>query len=154
MNMPATDMQTYVLSVEREFKAPAATVFQAWTDPDILTQWFGPEGVVCQSAQVDLTVGGIYRLTLKPPDGQISIVHGQYREIDPPHRLVFTWILDDQQCEGSAGLYADTLVTIDLKDLGATTRLILTHELLPTEAAQESHAAGWQGCLDSLTAVI
>ena len=154
MNMPATDMQTYVLSVQREFKAPAARVFQAWTDPDILAQWFGPEGVVCQSAQVDPTVGGTYRLALKPPDGEITIVHGEYREIDPPRRLVFTWILDDQQCEGSAGLYAETLVTIDFEALGEKTRLILTHDLLPTAVARDGHAEGWQGCLDSLTMVI
>jgi uncharacterized protein YndB with AHSA1/START domain len=154
MNMPAIDMETYSLTVEREFKAPAARVFRAWIDPEVLTQWFGPEGVVCQSAQVDPTVGGAYRLALKPPDGEITMVHGEYREIDPPRRLVFTWILDDQQCEGSTGLHADTLVTIDFEDLGSATRLTLTHDLLPTDVSRDSHAAGWQGCLDSLTSVI
>jgi uncharacterized protein YndB with AHSA1/START domain len=154
MNLPATDIQTYTLSLTRDFNAPREKVFQAWTDPEIITKWFGPKGVSTESAQIDLKVGGRYQFTLKLPDGKISNHHGEYREIDPPHKLVFTGILDGQSCSGSEGLYAETLVTIELQDLGSSTRLTLTHEFFPNEESKESHNMGWNGSFDCLEEVL
>ena len=154
MNLPATDIQTYSLSLTRDFNAPREKVFQAWTDPEIITKWFGPEGVSTESAQIDLKVGGKYQFELKLPDGTISTHHGEYREIDPPNKLVFTGILDGQSCSGSEGVYAETLVTIELQDLGAATRLTLTHEFFPNEESKEGHNMGWSGSFDRLEEVL
>jgi uncharacterized protein YndB with AHSA1/START domain len=154
MSLPAADIQNYTLSLTRDFNAPREKVFQAWTDPEILMQWFGPQGVITESARIDLKVGGKYEYTLKLPDGNIATHQGEYREIDPPNKLVFTGILDGQGCEGSAGLDAETVITIELEDVGSATRLTLTHDFLPTEASKESHAFGWNGSFDCLAEVL
>ena len=150
MTAPATDIQNYNLSLTRDFNAPRETVFQAWTDPEVLSKWFGPRGVMCESAEIDLRVGGKYQFTLKLPDGTISNHKGEYREIDPPNKLVFTGILDGQGCSGSAGYIAETVVTIEFQERGDATRLILTHDFLPSEESKESHAFGWNGSFDRL----
>ena len=87
---------------------------------------------------------------MKEPNGNIVNHGGQYREIDPPNKLVFTWILEGQNCEGSEGLYAETVVTIEFHEIGDSTRLILTHEFLPNEKSREGHTMGWIGCFDKL----
>ena len=83
MSLPAVDIQSYSLSLTRDFNAPREKVFQAWTDPDILKNWFGPKGVTTESAQIDLRVGGKYQFSLRLPDGNIAAHQGEYREIDP-----------------------------------------------------------------------
>ncbi len=154
MSLPATDIQSHTLSLTRDFNAPREKVFQAWTDPEILMKWFGPKGVTTESAQIDLTVGGKYQFTLRLPDGQIATHQGEYREIDPPNKLVFSGILDGQGCEGSAGLYAETVITIEFQDMGSSTRLTLTHDFLPTEESKESHSFGWNGSFERLAEVL
>jgi uncharacterized protein YndB with AHSA1/START domain len=154
MNLPATDIQSYTLTLTRDFNAPREKVFQAWTDPEILSKWFGPRGVTTESARIDLRAGGKYQFTLKLPDGQIATHQGEYREIDPPKKLVFSGILDGQGCEGSAGLYAETVITIEFQEVGSATRLTLTHDFLPTEASKESHAFGWNGSFERLAEVL
>ena len=154
MTAPATDIQNFNLSLTRDFNAPRETVFQAWTDPEVLGKWFGPRGVMCESATIDLRVGGKYHFTLKLPDGTISNHQGEYREIDPPNKLVFTGILDGQGCSGSAGYIAETVVTIEFQERGDATRLILTHDFLPSEDSKESHAFGWNGSFERLAEVL
>ena len=154
MNTTVTDVQNDTLSLTRDFNASREKLFQAWTDPKILTQWFGPKGVSTESAQVDLKIGGQYQFTMKEPDGKIHSIGGRFREIDPPNKLVYTWILDGQGCGASEGLYAETVVTIEFQDLGTATRLILTHDFLPSKESKEGHAMGWNGSLDCLETVL
>lgn len=154
MNITATKTKTYTVSLTREFNVPRERVFEAWTNPEMLTQWFGPREVTTQAAQVDLRVGGKYRLTLQEPNGNVIDHGGEYREIDPPRRLVFTWVLEGQNCEGSEGQFAETVVTLEFQESGASTRLILTHEFLPSEESKEGHTMGWIGSFDCLAAVL
>ncbi len=70
MNLPATDIQNLSLSLTREFNAPREKVFQAWTDPKMLTQWMGPKQVDTTAAEVDLKIGGKYRFTMQESDGK------------------------------------------------------------------------------------
>lgn len=154
MNPTDTDVKLYTLSLTRDFNAPRETVFNAWTDPEVLTRWFGPKGVSTESAEVDLTIGGRYRFTMKEPNGNIVKIGGEFRKIDPPKKLVYTWVLDEQGCGGSDGQYAETLVTIEFQDQGPTTRLILTHEFLPSETSKEAHNMGWSGSFDCLEEVL
>ncbi len=79
MNLPATDIKNYSLSVTRDFDVPREKIFKAWTDPDILMKWFGPKGVSTESATIDLRVGGKYHYNFKLPDGNIADHHGEYR---------------------------------------------------------------------------
>jgi uncharacterized protein YndB with AHSA1/START domain len=93
--------------------------------------------------ELDLRVGGKYRIHMRAPDGAEHHAVGVYREIDPPNKLVFTW-----SWEG--GDMNDTLVTVEFLDRGATTELVLTHELFPNDEARKQHAAGWNAALDKL----
>lgn len=99
-------------------------------------------------AEIDLTVGGRYRIEMQGPDGARHIVGGTYREIDPPRRLVYTWSWEDQPD------VTDTLVTVEFNDRGSATEIVLRHERLPSEDSRARHEHGWTGCLDKLEAMM
>ncbi len=143
----ATQRATPETSFElrRTFSAPRGKVFRAWTDPEELKRWWGPDGYATPSAEVDLRVGGMYRLGMKKlPDGQIFYLTGTYREVRPPERLVYTW---RWEAEPELG---ETLVTVEFRDLGDATEVVVTHELFLSEKARQDHRKGWSGCLDRL----
>ena len=125
-------------------------VFAAWSDPSLVAQWFGAPGFTVRNCQVDLRVGGRYRITLTTPEGGDLAHHGEYLVIERHSHLVFTWELDDQDCPGSRGVCVSTLVSLTLREQGGGTWLQLLHEQLPTESARQGHRLGWQACLDSL----
>jgi len=134
------------LHLSRTFPAPREKVFRAWTDPAELKKWFGPEGYSTPIAEVDLRVGGQYRLgMMKLPDGQALYVVGTYREIRPPEKLVYTW-----RWEATPEL-GETLVTVEFHDRGGSTEVSLTHELFPTDKARSDHEKGWSSILSQLT---
>ena len=126
-------------TIERTLAAPAERVFRAWTDPEELIRWLSPspEG----SAEVDLRVGGSFRIVMS--GGGREIEHtGEYREVEAPHRLVFTWISEFTDGE--------SVVTVELHPIaGGHTRLVLRHERLPAEHA-ESHEQGWGTFIEAL----
>ncbi len=154
MNTTVSAEQQHQINISKDFKATANEVFAAWTDPEMLRSWFGPEGVKTESASVDLRVGGNYSFTMLLPDGQSVIHRGEYRVIDKPNRLVFTWILEGQECEGSKEKYGETLVTLEFQEKENTTTLILTHDFLPDTTSKEAHEYGWQGSLDCLAKIL
>jgi uncharacterized protein YndB with AHSA1/START domain len=137
------------LNLRRIFKAPREKVFRAWTDPEELKTWWGPEGYVTPSAEVDLRVGGKYRLGMrKLPDGEIFYLSGAYREVRLPERLVYTWRWEAKPEMG------ETLVTVEFREVGRSTEVVLTHERFPTEKARDDHNRGWSGCLDRLAKLL
>jgi len=139
-----------VLVLKRQFSASIESVFDAWTTAEILAHWFGPQGFVVSHSEIDLRIGGKYIIEINSPDGN-SIKHfGQYLEISSPHKLVFTWMLEDQPCKGSEGFCAETLVSIELKSVEQATELTLTHEQLPGKQAYDGHKFGWNSSFDSL----
>lgn len=133
------------LQLTRSFAAPRERVFRALTDPQELKLWFGPsEQHEVPVAEVDLRVGGRYRIDLRGPSGNLYRIVGEYREIRPPERLVYTWrweIGDD---------VGETLVTIELRERSGSTDLTLTHERFPNGDARDQHRGGWSGCLERL----
>ena len=137
------------LNLRRTFKAPRKKVFQAWTDPEELKKWWGPEGYATPPAEVDLRVGGKYRLGMrKLPDGELFYLSGIYREVRPPEKLVYTWRWEAQPEHG------ETLVTVEFRELRDSTEVVLTHERFPTEKARDDHNRGWSGCLDRLAKLL
>jgi uncharacterized protein YndB with AHSA1/START domain len=137
-----------VLTLRRVFKVPIEKVFDAWTKPDVLASWFGPVGFTVSMAKTDLRVGGEYLIVLQPPEG-VAIRHsGEYLEVTPPERLVFTWLLENQACGGCRDECAETLVSIDFKRLAESTEICLTHERLPGKEAYAGHVFGWNSTFD------
>ena len=131
------------LTVRRTFAAARERVFRAWTDPAALRGWYCPLELSVAAAEVDLRVGGAYRIAMQPPQGDPHVVVGTYREIAPPERLVFTW-----RWEG--GAMEETLVTVEFHDLNGRTEVVLVHELFPAPETRDLHLEGWTSCLDHL----
>lgn len=154
MNMAEKQVETKSLYITRTFNTGCEDMFKAWTDPVILKQWFAPEGVITESAEVDLRIGGDYNFILKLPDGERVNHYGTYQEITPHKRLVFTWMLDGEGCGGQSAEKSETLVTVEFNALGDQTEVSLTHDLFITEKAKEMHSFGWNGCLDGLVKML
>ncbi len=129
-----------VVEIHRRLQASIGEVFRWWTDPDRLQEWMTPVGTV--EAEVDLRVGGRLRIVMKG-DGRVIEHTGEYLEIDPPRRLVFTWI---SPYTGSV----PSVITVELRAAGDDlTDLRLVHSRLPDEAARW-HRGGWGAMLDRL----
>ncbi len=162
-NMPETrksiDVQSATpvkqLVIERTFKASAERVFDAFTDPTQLTKWWWPNGFTCPSAEVDLRVGGTYRLAMEwpdsfPSDAQFShSLSGEYYEIERPHRLVMSGrAVNDERGE----LFA-TLIEVSLAACDTGTVLTIRQsyfEPLPPPDAFAGAEQGWSEQLDKL----
>jgi uncharacterized protein YndB with AHSA1/START domain len=141
----------HTLVLTREFAAPVQQVFEAWTKPEILAKWFGPDGFTVLKAQTDLSVGGKYDITIQSPDNNTIRHYGEYVAISPYTSLIFTWELQDQKCSGSENQDATTLVTLALTENNQGTSLTLTHEKLPDQNAFNGHQFGWESSFDALT---
>jgi uncharacterized protein YndB with AHSA1/START domain len=133
------------LVVRRLIQATPEKLFAAWTQPQHLVKWWGPKGVVCPAAEIDLRVGGAYRIANRFPDGNIIWIVGLFEHIEPPHRLVYTWRIESQKTPAER-------VTVCFETVDASTEIVVTHERIASEAARTSHERGWLGCLDSLAA--
>ena len=138
-----------MLRMNRTFAAPREKVFQAWTQPEHLRNWWGMSaGYTAPIVEVDLKVGGHYRLGMQPPDdGNLQVVGGVFQEVSPPEKLVYTWAIEHEGMEHQER--SETLVTIEFRDLGGSTELVLTHEHFPTEEICEQHRIGWTMMLDN-----
>ena len=79
------------LTLKRRLKATPDKVYAAWTDPEKIVKWFGPDSGPVQEATTDVRVGGHYAITFHTEDGEQHHVSGHYREVVPNERLVFTW---------------------------------------------------------------
>ena len=140
---------TITLQVKRTFQAPRERVFHAWTDRAELVRWFAPSADYSTVvSELDLRVGGRYRVEMRQKGGNVHTVFGTYQEIKRPEKIVFTW-----RWEGEASP-DDTLVTIEFHDLGNSTEVILTHERLPSTEARDKHTHGWNGCMDQLAGIL
>lgn len=130
------------------FAAPRDQVFRAWTEPKQLTLWFGPPGYKTTVAKADLRVGGAYELALQPPQGPQVRIYGTFREVQPSERLSYTWSFDPPR----ESPVRDSLVTVEFRERGQWTDLVLRHEALPSEQEKQHHTDGWKGCFDRLGA--
>src|SRR5437588_9730017 len=85
------------LEIKRFINAPRDRVYAAWTDPVQLKEWWGPESVRTRNITANVRVGGVYRWDLINQDGEEMTVHGEYRELVPNKKVVFTWQWDDDE---------------------------------------------------------
>jgi uncharacterized protein YndB with AHSA1/START domain len=131
------------LVVRRRIYAAPEKLFAAWTRPEHLMRWWGPEGVACPAAEIDLRVGGSYRIANRFPDGTLIWIVGVFELIEPHSRLIYTWKLESQYGPAER-------VTVSFEPVGAATEVIVTHERICDEATRSGHERGWIGCLASL----
>ncbi len=131
------------LTLKRRLNAPAEKVYAAWTDPEKIVKWFGPDAGPVTRAETDLRVGGHYTIAFNTEDGERHQVGGVYREVVPNEKLVFTWAWHTMP-------ERESLVTITVKPDGAGSILTLLHEKFFDEAARDGHKRGWSGSLDKL----
>ncbi len=83
-----------VIKVRRFFKAPPELVYRACTEGEYLRRWFGPGRLEVTECEVDLRVGGMWRIVQRAPDGMEFAFHGEFLELEPPHRRVGTFIFE------------------------------------------------------------
>lgn len=140
-------MQPTELSLNRIIRAPREKVFAAWTDPELLVQWWGPGPVTCPQAQVDLRTGGAYRIANLEKDGSITWIAGKFERVEAPRMLVYTWTIGDNPGP-------PTLVTVEFKAHPQGTELVVTHERFADAAIRDMHLEGWNGCIDKLEALL
>lgn len=139
---PATSNEG-TLVLRRTLPATPEQVFAAWTKPELVRRWFSPGELTVEEAELDVRVGGGYRIVMRSPEGESHSPSGLYEEIVPNERLVFSWRW--------AGSELVTRVTVALRAVdGGRTELTLTHEGFPDPPTRDAHEAGWVGCLEKL----
>ncbi|HEY2256586.1 MAG TPA: SRPBCC domain-containing protein [Variovorax sp.] len=141
---PTQQQEPARLSLSRAYPVPPEKVWRAWTEAQALSRWFGPgEGSALATAEIDLRVGGCWRIAFGTPDGASHEVSGVYQEVVPQRRLVFTWAWKSTPERVSR-------VSIDLKPTAAGTELDFVHDRFFDEQARANHARGWLPLLDKL----
>lgn len=138
------------VTLTRIFDAPRELVFEAWTNPVHLKRWWGPHHFTNPVCEVDLKIGGAWKIVMRGPDGSEHTAQGVYREIVPPERLVFTNIVTDK--DGKRLL--EGLTTVGFADLAGKTELTLHTRmsgLVPyADRMLDGMEPGWSQSLERL----
>jgi len=157
--MPAADIAPPLndreLVLTRLIDAPPARLFQAWTDPKLLPQWFAPRPLTTPVCEIDLRVGGVCRTVMRTPDGVDLPNEGVYLEIVQDRRIVFTdAFVADWAPSGKAFIVG----TVSFEPEGGQTRYSARVRHW-TAADREAHEqmgfyAGWGQCADQLAELV
>lgn len=144
MNAP----ETFALQISRFIKAPRDKVFEAFTSAEVLPRWHCPRGMEVASASVDARVGGNWRIDMRARSGFKIAVYGQYRAIERPGRLVYTWRWDGAM-DPAGGV--ETLIELTLTERDGGTEVQMQHSGFLSAPAREGHTEGWNSVLNRLT---
>lgn len=137
------------LTLKRFYPVAPEKVWRAWTDPQALSRWFGPGGPQpVAAAELDVRVGGRYRVFFGGADGREHEVQGVYKEVMPNRRLVFTWTWPRTSPE------RESLVSIEFLKAGRGTELVFTHAQHFDESVRDSHLRGWSETFVKLEAFL
>jgi glutathione S-transferase len=137
--------------LRHSFDAPRGSVFRAWTDPEVLRRWWCPPGWAPAEIEVDLRVGGTYRIGMRQLRSDRPVyVRGAFLEVDCPQRLVYTWHWQNA-FEGMS----ETRVTVLFTDTPTDgTDVVLTHENLPEVPLCLRHCNGWKAAWPRIDAAL
>lgn len=119
------------------------TAFRAWTEAEQLKRWACPDGEVSRASS-DVRVGGRYSIEMLMTSGDRCTASGEYREVERPSRLAYTWAWSGDMVMG------ETLVTVEFREVAGGTEVVLTHEHFPDAEARDGHEQGWTVCLELL----
>ena len=132
------------LTLVRHIAARPEVVFDAITTPDGIAHWWGPDSGPVLLAEIDLRVGGRFKVRFRMLDGTEHESSGEFLELVRPVRLAMSWRWLGRERKG------ESRVEIALRTIDDGTELIFTHALLPSEQARQEHKEGWSGALDKL----
>jgi uncharacterized protein YndB with AHSA1/START domain len=133
------------LSLARSYPVAPEKVWRAWTVAEALKVWWGPgPGEPVSLAELDVRVGGRFRIVFGGADGKAHECAGVYREVVPNRKLVFTWTWPKTTPE------RESLVTIVFRKTAGGTELEFRHEGLFDEKVRDDHKQGWSGAFDKL----
>ena len=133
------------LSLTRSYPVAPEKVWRAWTDPQAVRKWFGPgANEPVSAAELDVRVGGRFRIVFGGADGNAHTCAGVYKEVVPNRKLVFTWTWPNSTPE------RESLVTITFRAVPNGTELVFRHEQFFDEKVRDDHQRGWSGALDKL----
>ena len=131
------------LTLVRQIKAPPARVYQAFTRPEEIAQWWGPDAGPVLISEADVRVGGRFRVRFRLLSGEEHESQGEYLEVVPDRRLRFSWRWVGESEHESE-------VTVEIRAKSGGTELTFTHAQLPDDATRDSHRDGWSGAFDKL----
>ena len=137
--------------LQRRFRASPERIFRAWTQPVALREWWCPPGWIAAAIEIDLRIGGNYRIAMSRAGraGSEVSVSGQFLEVRPPERLAYTW-----RWEGAFAEMPETLVTLELSGSGGETLLTLRHENFVDLGLRQQHRSGWISACDRLDRLV
>jgi uncharacterized protein YndB with AHSA1/START domain len=142
------DSAERVLVITRIFDAPRDLVFNAWSEPERLVQWFGPKGFTSTVVgSMDPRPGGAYRFHMRGPDGSDHWVQGAYHEILDPERIVCTYVWTDADGNPTR---PETLLTLTFEEQVEKTKLTLHQAVFESVTARDAHDEGWTSSLERL----
>jgi uncharacterized protein YndB with AHSA1/START domain len=124
---------------------PPERVFDACVEPEQLAEWWGPAGFTAPSLELDVREGGRYRIRMQPPEGDAFHLCGEFREVDPPRRLSYTFIWEEPDPDDQ-----ETVVTLSFLERDGGTRVVLDQGPFKTEARHTLHQYGWTEGLERL----
>jgi uncharacterized protein YndB with AHSA1/START domain len=133
------------LEMRRTLPAAPSLTFDAFTDPNQLRRWWGPEGFTILSVELDARIGEGYRIDMQPPEGDAFYLTGEFCEVDRPTRLAYTFRWEDPDPDD-----VETLVGLSFQDLGESTEVIFTQGVFKTEARRALHRDGWTDTFNKL----
>jgi uncharacterized protein YndB with AHSA1/START domain len=136
-----------VLEVVRIFDASRRDVWNAWTDPEALKQWWGPRGSTIPDFTLELRPGGSWRACLRSADGEEHWARGIYQDVSPPRRLEYTWIWEN-------GDNQEMLASVGFEELGYKTRVTLFQSDFENPEDCDEHREGWTQSLDRLASYL
>jgi uncharacterized protein YndB with AHSA1/START domain len=152
------------LVLEREVDVPKKLVWAAWTTPEHIKKWFTPAPWTTPECEIDLRPGGIFRFTMRSPEGDESDYRGCFLEIAPEERLVWTLALgpgyrpaarDTAVCDGT-DLPFTAVITLEATGTGTKYRAVVMHADQATAAkhADMGFSAGWGAAFDQLVTLL
>lgn len=123
-----------ILEMKRVLPAAPSVVLAAFSEPSELAKWWGPQGFTVPSIEFDPRVGGTYRIEMQPPEGDCFYLTGEFREVNPPARLAYTFVWEAPDPDD-----VETLVGLSFRDLGELTEVTFTQGPFKAEARRRLH---------------
>src|SRR5918999_2318263 len=140
--MPSGEL---MLELERVLPAPPPVVFAIFSDAKELAKWWGPEGFTVPSLEFQPRVGHSYRIEMQPPQGDAFHLTGEFREVDPPARLAYSFVWEPPDPDD-----VENVVRLSFRDLGDSTAVSLSQGPFKTEARRALHRDGWTDGFDKI----